>query len=365
VIPVLHLRQGTGLYGADRALLALASAQGAPFTPLIGAILRPGQQDELGEEARRRGLRALRFESASRLDLSCAREVACRARAEGVQLLHAHDFKPLFVAVVAGLLARIPVVATYHGDTASSWRVRLYEMVGRLLGNFTRGAAAVSRALERGLRRWIFAAPVEFVPNGLAPAPPLTQEERDRARALLAIDGFCVAVVGRLSPEKGHAVLLQALRRMEHPPALIVAGDGVLRAELEEQARGLDVRFPGFVENTRDIFAAADVVALPPLREGWRLAALAALCLGRCRVASAVGELPRLLADGSGVLVPPGEVGALAAALESLRSDDVRREIGRRALQRSRSYDVAAMAGAYASLYSRALSLEPIPSSSR
>jgi len=89
------------------------------------------------------------------------------------------------------------------------------------------------------------------------------------------------------------------------------------------------------------------------------------LALGACLVASAVGELPEVLSQGAGLLVPPGDAAALGAALGQLRAAEARAGIAERAVQRSRSYDVAAMAGAYASLYARALSLEPIPSSSR
>jgi glycosyltransferase involved in cell wall biosynthesis len=365
VIPVLHLRQATGLYGADRAVLALAAAQGEPFAPLIGSIVRPGLRDVLGEEARRRGLRAFRFESAARFDLACARAIARAAAAEGVQLLHAHDFKTVFLAVSAGLRARLPVVATYHGDTASTWQVHLYEAAGRALGNLTRGTAAVSRSLMRKLQRSIVAAPVEFIPNGVAAFAPISAAERERARAQLGVEGYCVAVLGRLSPEKGHAVLIEALRRMEGPPLVLFAGDGPLRAELERKARGLTVRFLGFAEDPRAIYAAADVIALPSLREGLPIVALESLALGACLVASAVGELPEVLSQGAGVLVPPGDAAALAAALAQLRGAEARAGIAERAVQRSRSYDVAAMAGAYASLYARALSLEPMPSSSR
>jgi len=100
VIPVLHLRQGTALYGADRAVLALSASTAAPYAPIVGAISRPGAPDVLAEEARRRGLAAVHFDSASRIDLRCARAVARLARERGVRLLHAHDFKALFVALV-------------------------------------------------------------------------------------------------------------------------------------------------------------------------------------------------------------------------------------------------------------------------
>jgi glycosyltransferase involved in cell wall biosynthesis len=356
VIPVLHLRQGTALYGADRAVLALSASTPSPYTPIVGAIARPGMPDALVEEARRRGLAAVRFDSAARLDFRCARAVARLAIERDVRLLHAHDFKALFLAVVAGLMARVPVVVTFHGDTRSSAAVRLYEMVARVLGNFTQGVAAVSRALERKLRRWVPAAPVSFVPNGI-PAPLAVEEPERldaRARHGIAPDALCVAAIGRLAPEKGHRVLFEAARGMR--VTLLVAGDGPLREELREAASGIDVRFLGYLEDPRSVFAAADVIALPSLTEGLPLVALEALALGRCVVASAVGELPELLSGGAGLLVPPGDPRALSDALRTLRGAEARASFRSKALERAGAYEVAAMARAYASLYGRALS---------
>ncbi len=105
------------------------------------------------------------------------------------------------------------------------------------------------------------------------------------------------------------------------------------------------------------------MIALPSLTEGLPLVALEAMALGRCMVASAVGELPDLLGDGAGVLVPPGDSAALSEALATLKNGEVRARIQARALERARRYDVAAMAEAYASLYGRAL--PAIPSISR
>ena len=355
MIPVLHLRQGTALYGADRAVLALSASTPRPYLPIVGAIGRPGTRIALAEEARRRGLAAVRFESASRFDLRCARAVARVAVEQGVGLLHAHDFKALFVAIVAGILARVPVVATFHGDTRSTPAVRAYEMAARILGNFTRGVAAVSRALERTLRRWVRAAPVAFVPNGLPPCMPVSDAERAAARARfdVAEQAYCIAVIGRLAAEKGHRVLLEAVRQVR--ATVLVAGDGPLADELREEARLLDVRFLGYLDDARDVFAAADVVAIPSLTEGLPLTALEAMAAGRCVVASAVGELPELLAGGAGVLVPAGDAAALSDALAALRLAAAREKVEQSALERARGYGVAAMAGAYASLYGRAL----------
>jgi glycosyltransferase involved in cell wall biosynthesis len=355
VIPVLHLRQGNALYGADRALLALGSATAAPYQALVGAIGRPGDPDALGDEARRRGLLALRFDSASRFDLTCARAVARAAREHGVKLLHAHDFKALFVGVVAGMLARIPVVATFHGDTGSTRAVRVYEGFARVLANFTRGAVAVSRALEGKLRRSVRRVPVSFVPNGLPAPRAISAEERLGVRETFKVSGFCVAVIGRLSVEKGHRVLFEALRSLGGV-TLLVAGDGPLREELTKAAAGLDARFLGYLDDARAVFAAADVIAMPSLTEGLPLTALEALAFGRCLVASAVGELPEVLEGGAGVLVPPGDVKKLSEALAALQDASARGRIEKIAVERAGRYGVAAMASSYGALYGRALS---------
>jgi glycosyltransferase involved in cell wall biosynthesis len=358
MLPVLHLRQGSALYGADRAVLALGVATPRPFLALVGAIARPGTPDALGDEARRRGLISLRFDSAARLDVRCGLLVARAVREHGVRLLHAHDFKALFVGLVASTLARVPIVATFHGDTGTTRVVRLYEAVGRFLGNFTRGVAAVSRSLEARLRRWVLRAPVAFVPNGLLPLRAVSPAEREAARSAFGVHGFCVAIVGRLSQEKGHRVLFEALRGKPGATVLI-AGDGPLRPELESLAQGLDARFLGYLDDARAVFAAADVVAMPSLTEGLPLVALEALALGRVLVASEVGELPELLEGGAGVLVPPADARALSEALEPLRDGEVRARIERAAQARAARYGVAEMAASYVALYRRALRSEP------
>jgi glycosyltransferase involved in cell wall biosynthesis len=95
---------------------------------------------------------------------------------------------------------------------------------------------------------------------------------------------------------------------------------------------------------------------MPSLTEGLPLTALEALALGRCIVASAVGELPEALAGEAGVLVPPGDAAALSKALREVRDPEVRARLEEKARERARGYGIAAMADSYASLYGRALS---------
>jgi glycosyltransferase involved in cell wall biosynthesis len=362
-LPILHLRAARGLYGADRALLTLAARTPAPFSPSVVSIVKRGVDHALADAAESMGLEALRLDSDSLADLPLARAVAAEVSRRGVRLLHAHDFKALGIGLLAAGLTGVPIVATYHGDTAASPRLRAYEGVGRLLGNFVHGAAAVSRSLAARLQRWAPGAPVIHIPNGIdLPSPPTAAgREAARERFGLSPGEFTLAVVGRLSPEKGHAVLFEALRTLAHPPTLLVAGEGPLRSTLESDARGLPVHFLGYLDDTKPVLAASDAVVMPSLTEGLPLAALEALAAGRWLIASRVGELPELLEGGAGALVPVKDVRALAAAIQQVREDRtlMQRAAGAGPSRVREHYSGEAMARAYAErLYSPCVSAE-------
>ena len=359
MIRVLHLRCGEALYGAERVLLALAAATPAPYSPIIGAIGRASRPNLLALEANRHGLAALHFPTSARFDLRCARSVAAAARANGVALLHAHDSKSMVIAVCASALARVPLVATYHGDTSASLKLRGYEALGRALGNFTRGAVAVSQPLQGRLERCVVAAPVYHIPNALPETPALSADERLAARKKLQLklDEPVICLVGRLSPEKGHRVLFEALRQMGQPPRTVIAGDGPLRESLQKKARGLPVEFVGYRSATRTIYAASDLAVIPSLMEGLPLVALEAMSLGVCVLSSSVGDLPSLLSAGAGYTVPRGDPVALAQAVRWLCASKMARQTATlRALERVRRYSVRAVADLYAgTVYARAL----------
>jgi glycosyltransferase involved in cell wall biosynthesis len=137
-----------------------------------------------------------------------------------------------------------------------------------------------------------------------------------------------VLYAGRLSPEKGVLELVEAARGMK----LVVAGDGPLRRQVPGAL--------GFVPpNELDrLYARAAVVACPSRREGFGMACLEAMAHGVPVVATGVGGLLDLVADGeTGLVVPPGDVRALRAALERLLVDpELRRRMGGAARRRAR-----------------------------
>lgn len=342
---VVHVRSAQALYGAERSLLALAAATDPPFEPLVVSLVRPGREDALGAAAGRMGIPAARVDAPGRLSPSALGPLVRLARGG---LLHAHDYKALALALVAGAVARSPVVATFHGDTGHLARVVVYERLARRAARFAVAVAATSGPLAAAIRAAAPRTPVHVIPNGIAVGPLPTPEQRTAAREALGLppEVLVVAFVGRLSPEKAPEVLLRAVQGTSIQ--VLVAGEGPLRPALEAEADPTQVRFVGFLPDVGPVLAAADVLALPSRTEGLPMAALEAMAAGVPVVASAVGSLPEVLGDGAGVLVPAGDAGALRVALESLSTPEARGPLASTARQRVESrYGAAAMARSY------------------
>jgi glycosyltransferase involved in cell wall biosynthesis len=167
--------------------------------------------------------------------------------------------------------------------------------------------------------------------------------------------GFWLCAVGRLQAQKGYDVLLKALqlRSAELPTdwSLVVIGDGVLKARLEETVLryGLEgrVQFVGHLENPYAVMRKADIFVHAARWEGCPVALLEALCLGLPIVAAdCPGGPGEILGHGRfGWLVPVEDPARLADALVGLsRSKETRRELSQRAMERSYAYSSAAVA---------------------
>jgi glycosyltransferase involved in cell wall biosynthesis len=134
---------------------------------------------------------------------------------------------------------------------------------------------------------------------------------------------FVLAVIGRLEEQKGHHYLLEALASLNGQIPrwrLLVVGDGALRRKLEMQAAQLKLApqavFAGERRDVRLIYAASDLVVLPSLWEGMPLVLLEAMAARRPVVATTVGGIPEVIRhEKTGLLVPPADIRALAAAI--------------------------------------------------
>ena len=263
-------------------------------------------------------------------------------------VVHVHDSHALALGIVAARLARVPLIATRRSTTVAGPAWRVPDRVLAISG-------AVREAL---LAAGVSHSRIAVVPSGvdLATLGPAIHDAEEHGNTDLI-------AVGALTREKGHATLLQAFAQVvaRHPGAtLTILGDGPERASLERLALELGVhgraRLPGEATTPAPQVARAIIMVQPSLREALGTAVLEAMAVGTPVVASAVGGLSGLLAGDAGVLVPPGDPGALATAIIRLIEDPERRASLRRAAwQRVREYDIRGMAERCAQVYRSAL----------
>lgn len=183
--------------------------------------------------------------------------------------------------------------------------------------------------------------------DGIDPRPWLgLGERRAAARAALGVpaDAELIACVGVLRPRKGQHVLLEAFAQLagDFPRAVLyLAGGGSELGRLRRRAGGLSldgrVRLPGAVRPVQDVYAAADVFCMPSFHEGLCNACLEASFAGLPQVVSTAGGNPEIVVDGAtGAVVPPGDAGALGAALRRYLGDpELRRRHGEAGRARS------------------------------
>ncbi|MBI2386993.1 MAG: glycosyltransferase [Elusimicrobia bacterium] len=197
--------------------------------------------------------------------------------------------------------------------------------LARFVAGRTSAFIAVNRALESAYKSLFPGARVARVAQGIG-GPP---------QAAALPDAPVAGMVARFDKVKGHEILLDAAARLKGSvPGLRVrcAGEGVLLERLRWQLKpaGLEgvVEFPGRVADKWAFMSACRVGVVPSLgSEAVSRAALEWMSLGRPVVASSVGGLPDIVADGvTGLLVPPGDSRALAEALSSLLLDPAKAE---------------------------------------
>jgi len=239
--------------------------------------------------------------------------------------VHSHGHGAGVLGRAAGWWAGARILV-HHLHTADPTLGGRHRRLEQLLARVTARVVCCSDAVARdaGARLRIPAALLVVVPNGIDPPP-----EGDREEALRLLGHPAPPVlgcVGSLSPHKGQAVLLEALRLL--PPGipagtLVLIGDGPQRADLERRAERSAapwrVLFTGMRPDARRLLPALDLAVVPSLREGFGLAAAEAMDAGLPVVASRVGGLPEVVEAGqTGFLAEPGDPEDLARALARL-----------------------------------------------
>jgi glycosyltransferase involved in cell wall biosynthesis len=256
-------------------------------------------------------------------------------RAEKFDVVHTHLTYANITGALMGWLAGLPVIATLHNtlvDTRHShpvrdrlefWAMRYIDK--RVLAVGESVANAYKIILHREL---------DVIPNAVSVPAILTSQERIALRTELTGDPsllLCIAV-GRFSPQKSYLDLITAFDMVhkENPAAkLIIVGDGVLRSDIEAKISELHsasyIKLLGVRSDVSRLLMASDLYVNASLWEGLPIAHLEAMAAGLPMVVTAVGDVPLVVVEGTGLTVPPQNPNELASSILSLLSDPTRR----------------------------------------
>jgi glycosyltransferase involved in cell wall biosynthesis len=306
--------------------------------------------------------------------LAQIRSIARRFRPH---LVHTHTAKAGFLGRQAALLALRPspvLVHTFHGHVLEGYfgpaKTRLYLGLERILARRTHRLIGVSPQTVEDLVRLGVAPREKFrvIPVGLElePFASLEQGAGDNARAELGVAGdqVLLAFAGRIVPIKRLDRLLRAFARAHAGGAqahLAIVGDGESRGDFERLAGDLGVgslvSFLGYRRDLPRIAAAADVAVLSSDNEGTPVWLIEAGAAGKPAIATDVGGTSEVVTAETGIVIPPDDEAALAAAIFRLAGDpELRRQMGGRARKHIlRRYSVERLLADIDSLYSELL----------
>lgn len=249
--------------------------------------------------------------------------------------LHANSQKAFVTACLAGMLARRPVIWELHDllttDHFSRANIKIdvalaNACAARVIANSRASAAAF---VAQGGRPDL----LHVVHNGISAAPfdAITADDTVSVRRELGVGELpLIGIFSRLGQWKGQDVALDALARVPAAHLLLVGdalfGEEAYAASLRDQAVRLGlthrVHFLGFRSDVPRLMRTVDVVAhTSSAPEPFGRVVVEGMLAGRPVVATGAGGVPEIVTDGTGLLVPPGDAGALAAALTRLLSE--------------------------------------------
>jgi glycosyltransferase involved in cell wall biosynthesis len=372
---IVHLTASTFFGGPERQMLGLAQHLPSQYESHFLSFAEGGRCRSFLTAVRQAGFDGAALQSDTPHIFAATGEITERLQSIGADVLLCHGYKADLLGRRAARTAGIPVVAVSRGWTGECFRVRLYERLDRFFLRWMDRVVCVSAAQADKVRRArVGEDRIRVIHNAIDPERFAETDRRFRAKLLNYFRGaktHVVGAAGRLSPEKGMDVLVAAAKdivRDDPSVGFVVFGEGSERAKLLNQIRdsGLTGSFvlAGFRNDLDRFISALDVLALPSHTEGLPNVVLEACAANVPVVGTRAGGTPEVIEDGvNGLLVPPGDVEALAARLrEMLANEDRRHDMGLAGRQRVvEEFSFAAQADLYCRLFDEVCESKPAP----
>ncbi len=279
---------------------------------------------------------------------------------KNIHILRTHQYHSNLYGRIAGILARVPVIIpSFHNLYKSPNKPKFHRRAfNYILSFFSDILIAVSNSVASDMVRFdrISRQKIKVIYNGIEIKGYNTMPSREEARVSLGLplDRTVIGTVGRLTDQKGHRYLINAVSRLSGI-CLAIAGDGPLLKELKELAEQNKVNciFMGQIHPERVSFflRALDIFCFPSLWEGFATALAEAMVAGLPIIASDISPLREVMLD-AGMVIPPHDSDQLAQTLKMLIDNPSLREtLGDKAKKRTRVFSIENTIKAYENLF--------------
>lgn len=360
--------------GAERLVLDQLKHSADPGRYAVATLRTGNIEGEFRAAARRHGIPYISLRAPRGRPLGAAFRLARYVADAGIEVIHAHLPEAMIVAAAVKLgCPRVRVIITKH-SAAPDMKRPLWRIINFASGLLASRIVCVSEGVRRFDENYAYPRKLEVIYNGIdtrrfSPGPP-------GARTELGIDADhnLIGVVGRLAPEKGHRYLLEALRRVLDrgvDATLLIVGhgeeEGRIRGTITELGLEPHVRMVSYRNDIEAVYNALDLFCLPSLWEGFGLVLAEAMACGVPVVATRITGVTEVVAEDEGFLVEPGDVQALAAAIEQALTDEGECAArARRGYEKAQSFDIRRSVAELEALYREvALTRSPSRSGSR
>ena len=363
MISVLHVRTVVGRGGgADKTTLKSPGyLLGTRYRASAAYLYPPGDPgfQEIRDRAEAWNCPLIAYPDRGLADIAILWRLFALARRLEAGIWHGHEYKSNLIGWLLWPLCRFHLVTTVHGWVEHSPKLFAFYAVDRwVLRRFDRVVAVSKDIFQACIDMGVRPERLRLIENAIEPAdyrrqgpaakaPGRTGESAQLLAGRVVPEGrLVIGAVGRLSPEKGFDLLIEAVSRLcarGLDLGLWIAGEGAqeaaLRQAVEKTGCGDRIHLLGFCSDTVALFECFDIFCLPSLREGLPNVVLEAMAMEVPVLATRCGGIEAALRDGEDSrLISPGSVDALERGLSDLVCDErERQKLAARALDRVKS----------------------------
>jgi glycosyltransferase involved in cell wall biosynthesis len=366
-VKVLQLISSSGFFGAESVLYELSKGISQLGVDNVIGIFRNSYKPhlELVERANRNNLKYEIFPCRGKLDIFTLIQLIKFSRKYHVDLFHSHGYKADLYAYIASRALGKPVIATCHNWNTSDVRSKIYYALDKMiLRGFDRVVSVSHSVREELIRHGVNDRKALVIPNGVAIDKYRRRTSGLRKEFNIKESSRVVGSVARLTSEKGLCFLLNAAKAIQDEykdTVFMIVGDGPLYEDLRNMAKDLGISDSVILTGQRDdmanVYSTFDMVVVSSLTEGFPMTVLEAMAAGKAVIATAVGEIPRIIEHKrTGIVVEKADVTELKEAIESLlRDSNLRRQVAEAGFQEvSTKYTADKMCEEYQKVYGMA-----------